>query len=91
MVASVPVLVAGTGCYEYHSASIASVRPTETVHVALSPEATVSLASTIGPNATMLDGEVLSVDANTLRLAVTQIARAVGPDNREHLTRLDFQ
>lgn len=79
LLASVPVL-AGTGCYEYHSASIASVRPTETVHVALSPEATVSLASTIGPNATMLDGEVLSVDANTLRLAVTQIARAVGPE-----------
>jgi hypothetical protein len=80
LVASVPVLAAGTGCYEYRSASIASVRPAETVHIALSPETTVSLASTIGPNATGLDGEVLSVNANTLRLAVTQIARADGPE-----------
>jgi hypothetical protein len=80
LAATIPVLIMGTGCYEYHSASVATVRPTETVHVALSSEATASLAPTIGPNATTLDGEVLSVDSRTLRLAVTQIARAVGPE-----------
>jgi len=70
----------GTGCYQYQSGSIATIRPSEIVHVALSPEASVSLASTIGPNATTIDGRVLSVNQTTLRLAVTQIARAVGPE-----------
>ena len=68
------------GCYEYNATTIGSIRPNETVHVELSPSGSASLASTIGPNATMLDGRVLAIDSNRLRLAVTQIARSVGPE-----------
>lgn len=75
------VLVASTaGCYQYHDASPTAVKPDETVHVVLSSDASTSLASTIGPNATSLDGRVVAVDSNHMRLAVTQIARAVGPE-----------
>jgi hypothetical protein len=68
------------GCYQYHDAVATSVRPDERVHIVLSSDASSSLASTIGPNATSIDGRVLSVDSNRMRLAVTQIARAVGPE-----------
>lgn len=68
------------GCYQYHEASTTAVRPDETVHVILSSDASSSLASTIGPYATSIDGRVLSIDSNQMRLAVTQIARAVGPE-----------
>jgi hypothetical protein len=80
LVATVPVLVAGTGCYEYHTGTVTTVRPSEIVHVTLTPEGSSSLAATIGPNATALDGRVLSSDATTLRLALTQIVRGVGPE-----------
>lgn len=80
VVAAVPVFLTGTACYEYHSASAFAVRPGETVHLVLSPEATTSLASTIGPNATALDGRVVTVDGSAVRLSVTQIARSVGPE-----------
>jgi len=69
-----------TGCYQYSNASPTAVRPDETVHVVLSSDASSSLASTIGPNATSIDGRVMAIDANRMRLAVTQIARAVGPE-----------
>ncbi len=75
------VLVAAcAGCYQYHDASVTGVRPDETVHVVLSSDAASALASTIGPNATSIDGRVMAVDSNHLRLAVTQIARAIGPE-----------
>lgn len=80
LVATVPVLVAGTGCYEYHRGTVATIRPSEIVHVTLTPEGSSSLAATIGANATALDGRVLSVDATTLRVALTQIVRGVGPE-----------
>lgn len=80
LVAAVPVMFTGTACYEYHSASASAVHPGETVHVVLSPEASSSLASSIGPNATALDGRVVAADAGALRLALTQIARSVGPE-----------
>jgi hypothetical protein len=76
--ASMPVLQ--SGCYEYRSTTIGTVRPAETIQVTLSPEASRSLAATIGPNATTLDGRVLAIDSNHVRLAVTQIARAEGPE-----------
>jgi hypothetical protein len=79
-VAVVPVLFAGTACYEYHDAELSAVRPNATVHVVLSSDASTSLASTIGPNATSIDGRVLSIDRTTMRLAATQIARVVGPE-----------
>jgi hypothetical protein len=77
------VLVAaslGSGCYQYREMSATAVRPDETVRVILTSDASSSLASTIGPNATSLDGRVVSVDSTRMRLAVTQIARAVGSE-----------
>jgi hypothetical protein len=81
--------LATAGCYEYHDGRISDLRPNATVHVVLSAEATTSLASVIGPNATAVDGQVLSVDATTMRLAVTQIARAIGPEEFVHDEPLD--
>ena len=73
-------VAASTACYQYHDASPTAVRPDETVHVVLSGEASTTLAGTIGPNATSIDGRVMAVDSIRMRLAVTQIARAVGPE-----------
>lgn len=67
-------------CYQYHDASPTAVRPDETVRVVLSSDASTSLAGTIGPHATSIDGRVVAVDSNRMLLAVTQIARAVGPE-----------
>ena len=60
--------------------SATAVRPNETVHVVLSSDASSSLAGTIGPNATSIDGRVMSIDSSRIRLAVTQIARVLGPE-----------
>lgn len=76
---TVPVLT-GTACYQYSTRPISAVRRDETVHVVLSPEASASLASSIGPNATTIDGKILGVNGTTLRLAVTQVARSIGPE-----------
>lgn len=70
----------GTACYEYHAADVGAVRPSEVVHVVLSPEAAVALKPSIGPNALTLDARVIGLEAERLRLAVTQIERSVGPE-----------
>lgn len=74
------LLLLSVGCYEYREARVTDVRPDATVHVVLSAEAATALAGSIGPNATSIDGRVLSVDTRTLRLSATQIGRAVGPE-----------
>ena len=74
------LVAAGAGCYEYHTAAPGAVRPDAMVHVVLSSDASSALASAIGPNATSLDGRVLAIDSSRMRLAVTQIARVVGPE-----------
>lgn len=71
---------ASAACYQYHEASPTALRPDETVRIVLSGEASGALAGTIGPNATSIDGRVLAIDSNRMRLAVTQIARAIGPE-----------
>ena len=80
LMAAVPVLVAGAGCYEYHATALSGVRPGQTVHIVLNPSGSAALASTIGPNATTLDGQMLGRDSGQLTLAVTQIERSVGPE-----------
>jgi len=80
LMAAVPVLLAGTGCYEYGVASVGRVETGQTVHVVLSQSGSAALAPTIGPNATTLDGRILRGDAGQLTLAVTQIERSVGPE-----------
>ena len=74
------LVAALAGCYQYREASPTAVRPDETVHVVLSSDASSSLAGAIGPNATSIDGRVVAVDSTRMRLAVTQIARAIGPE-----------
>jgi hypothetical protein len=80
LIAAVPALVAGAGCYEYNTTALGRVQPGQTVHVVLSPSGSAALASTIGPNATTLDGRILRGDSGQLTLAVTQIERSVGPE-----------
>jgi len=77
---SMLLVAASSACYEYREASATAVRPDETVHIVLSSDASTSLAGSIGPNATSLDGRVVAVDSGRMRVAVTQIARALGPD-----------
>ena len=80
LMATVPALVAGSGCYEYHVSDLGGVQPGQTVHVVLSPSGSAALASTIGPNATTLDGRILRGDATQMTMAVTQIERSIGPE-----------
>lgn len=69
-----------TACYGYNAAEVSAVRPSQTVHVTLSPEAAVALKPAIGPNAATLDGRVLAVESDHLRIALTQIVRTTGPE-----------
>lgn len=69
-----------TACYGYNAADVSALRPAQTVHVTLSPEAAVALKPSIGPNATTLDGRVLTVEPDHLRIALTQIVRTTGPE-----------
>ncbi len=69
-----------TACYGYNAADVSALRPAQTVHVTLSPEAAVALKPAIGANATALDGRVLAVEPDHLRIALTQIARTIGPE-----------
>jgi hypothetical protein len=73
-------VVSGTACYEYQAADASAVRATEVVHVVLSPEAAVALKADIGANASTLDGRVVWVDSDRVRLAVRQIGRSIGPE-----------
>ena len=73
-------MFASTACYEYRDVRLSDVRPNADVHIVLSTEASTSLARTIGPNASSIDGRVLSVGDRTMRVAATQIARVVGPE-----------
>lgn len=72
--------ISGAACYDYHAADVTAVRPSDIVHVVLSPEAAVALRSSIGPNASTLEARVIGVDQERLRLAVTQVERSVGPE-----------
>jgi hypothetical protein len=80
LIAAVPVLVAGTGCYEYQQSPSTALRPGQSVHVELTSSGTSSLVPTIGPNAQGIDGRVITSDATRLSLAATQIVRTVGPE-----------
>jgi hypothetical protein len=81
LLAVVPVLCAGTACYQYQPAPLTAVTPGQAVRVTLTPSGAAALASSIGPGATSLDGRVLQRTDAELTLALTQIAR--GPDEPE--------
>ncbi|MDB4873742.1 MAG: hypothetical protein JWM41_188 [Gemmatimonadetes bacterium] len=80
LVAALPAIVAGTGCYQYQSSTLAAVHPGQVVHVELTTPGAASLGSAIGTNAASIDGRVLMRDATSVTLAVTQIARTAGPE-----------
>jgi len=78
--ATVPAMLAGTGCYEYRASPVASVKPGQSVHVVLNQDGAAALTSSIGPNAASLDGKILRVSADEVTIAVTQIVRIAGPE-----------
>lgn len=78
--AAVPALVAGTACYQYQTTRSDAVQPGQIVHVDLTAPGAAALAPTIGPNATALNGRVLTRAGDDLTLAVTQIDRSNGPE-----------
>jgi hypothetical protein len=80
LMATVPAMLAGTGCYEYQSSSVTSVRPGQTVHLVLNRAGAASLASSIGPNAATVDGKIIGNSSDGLHLSVTEITRSVGPE-----------
>ena len=45
IMATVPAMLAGTGCYEYQASSLSSVKPGESVHLVLNHEGAASLAA----------------------------------------------
>ena len=78
--AAVPVMFAGTACYQYRASGSDGVLPGQIVHVDLTAPGAATLAPTIGPNATALNGRVLTRAGNDVTLAVTQIDRSSGPE-----------
>jgi hypothetical protein len=71
---------AGAGCYQYRTSGPDAVQPGQVVHVDLTAPGAATLASTIGPNATALNGRVLTRAGNDVTLAVTQIDRGAAPE-----------
>jgi hypothetical protein len=80
MMAAVPAIVAGTACYQYRTMGPGAVQPGQIVHVDLTAPGAAALASAIGPNATALNGRVLTRAGNDVTLAVTQIDRGNAPE-----------
>jgi hypothetical protein len=80
MMAAVPAIVAGTACYQYRTMGPEAVQPGQIVHVDLTAPGAAALASAIGPNATALNGRVLTRAGNDVTLAVTQIDRGSAPE-----------
>jgi hypothetical protein len=80
MMAAVPVLFAGTACYQYRTSGPDAVQPGQIVQVDLTAPGAATLASAIGPNATALNGRVITRAGNDVTLAVTQIDRSNGPE-----------
>jgi hypothetical protein len=80
ILATVPTLLVGTGCYQHERSSMAAVRPGQTVRLVLTTERAASLASSIGPHATTVDGKIIGNSAAGRLLSVTQITRSSGPE-----------
>jgi hypothetical protein len=80
LTAAVPVLFTGTACYQYRTSGPDAVQPGQVVHVDLTAPGAAALASSIGPNATALNGRVLTRAGNDVTLAVTQIDRGAAPE-----------
>lgn len=78
--AAVPVILAGAACYQYRTSGRDAVMPGQVVHVDLTAPGAAALAPAIGPNATALNGKVLTRAGNDLTLAVTQIDRGTAPE-----------
>lgn len=79
-VAAVSAMLAGTACYQYTSSGPEGIQPGRIVRVDLTAPGAATLASTIGPDATALNGRVLTRAGDDVTLAVTQIDRANGPE-----------
>lgn len=83
---SVVIVAAGlgvfpqAGCYYYRATDVGQLRVGQRARIELSPAGAADLASSIGPNATIIDGRVLTAGDSGITLAVTQIARTVGPE-----------
>ena len=80
LTAAVPAMIVGTGCYQYQEFRTDALQTGQTVHVSLTAPGAVSLAPSIGANATGLNGRVTSRAGTDLTLALTQIDRSNGPE-----------
>lgn len=78
--AAVPVLFTGTACYQYRTSGPDAVQPGQVVQVDLTAPGAAALAPSIGPNATALNGRVLTRAGDDVTLAVTQINRGNDPE-----------
>jgi hypothetical protein len=74
------MLLIGTACYQYRTSGPDAVQPGQIVHVDLTAPGAAALAPTIGPNATALNGKVLTRAGNDVTIAVTQIDRGAAPE-----------
>lgn len=73
-------MLAGAACYQYTSSGPDGVQPGRIVHVDLTAPGAATLASTIGPNATALNGRVLTRAGDDVTIALTQIDRGLAPE-----------
>jgi hypothetical protein len=78
--AAVPVMFTGTACYQYRTSGLDAVQPGQVVQVDLTAPGAAALAPSIGPNATALNGRVITRAGNDVTLAVTQIDRGTDPE-----------
>ncbi len=75
----VAAIVVVTGCYSYTQAGpVDAVAPAtgSRVQVRLTPQGAIALAEQIGPQAVLVDGDVVSASDDSLRLAVRAVEDA---------------
>jgi hypothetical protein len=80
VLAAVPVLVAGTACYEYRSAPVESIEVGKVIHATFTPDGSRAAVAALGPQAAGIEARVVSRTAADVTFAVSRIERAVGPE-----------
>jgi hypothetical protein len=80
LIAALPALVAGTGCYRYQPSTLDAVQPGQRISLTLAPSDAAALAPVLGPDAASLQGRLVRLAPADVTIALTQIARRSGPE-----------
>jgi hypothetical protein len=71
-------------CQTYSSVAIPSLSPNADVRVTFTADGSSDMTRLVGPHVTALEGRVISIDTNTVRIAVRDLVHSDGSFNLYH-------